>query len=113
MIKSLIIGIIYLKIPNNLWILITSYEVQVVDFMNIIKVELYPDSGKISRVRFLRPTGLSEMDKLISEDVSRLSFEFEKDNVEPNQFKIEYLILLRNRLSREEAKAFLQKKVKK
>ena len=79
----------------------------------VVKIELYPDSGKISRVRFIRPSGLSEMDKLISEDVSRLQFNFVDENsIEPNSFRISYFILLRNRLSREEAMRLLKKVAK-
>ena len=79
----------------------------------ILKIDLYPDSGTISRVRFLRPTGLSEMDKLISEDVSRLQFEFaDEKNIDPIQFKITYMIMLRKRMTREEAMQLLKKHVK-
>lgn len=69
----------------------------------VIMVELYPDSGSISRVRFARPSGIAEMDQLISDDVTRWEFKFSSDTVHPRKFAVNYGILLQNEVSREEA----------
>jgi len=77
----------------------------------VIKIELYPDSGLISRVRFKKPTGISELDKIISEDITRWVFEFPKTYISPRTFVVTYNIILFNKISRDEALEILKKKI--
>ena len=77
----------------------------------IISIELYPDSGSISRIRFTRPTGIQELDKVVSEDASRLIFEFPKKVIDPIRFEIHYMIVLKKRINRKEAFKLLKKHV--
>ena len=92
--------------------ILKKYDVVDYKAKAIINIELYPDSGKLAKVHFTRPTGTSEMDTLISQDVTRLIFEFQKDNIEPISFKVTYLVLLRKRASKEEVQEILQKYAK-
>lgn len=77
----------------------------------IISIELYPDSGSISRIRFTRPTGIQELDKVVSEDASRLIFEFPNKVIDPIRFEIHYMIVLKKRINRKEAFKLLKKHV--
>lgn len=75
----------------------------------VIKVELYPDTGRLSRLRFVRPSGIGELDQMISDDVTRFVFQFKNDVVEPRQFTIHYYIMLNNKVSRKQAIEELKK----
>lgn len=76
-----------------------------------VKLELYPDTGKISRIRFVHPSGIGEIDKLVSDDITRWVFEFPRENIEPRIFTVSYFIILQNHVSRQEAIEELRKHV--
>ena len=77
-----------------------------------IKLELYPDTGGISRIRFERSSGIGELDKLISDDITRWIFKFPGDVIEPRIFNITYYIVLQNAVTRKQALEELQKHVR-
>jgi len=79
----------------------------------ILKLELYPDTGGISRVRFASPSGLGEIDKIISDDITRWEFKFPKKVVSPRNFTVTYMVLLQKKISREDAIKELKKFTKK
>ncbi|MDH5721379.1 MAG: energy transducer TonB [Spirochaetia bacterium] len=93
-------------------------EYDKVDFFGkaVVKIELYPDTGTLSRVRFLRSSGISELDRIISEDITRWKFSFLIENKEddeiPEQFLVEYAVLLEKKISRDEAVEELKKYVR-
>ena len=82
----------------------------------LLKIELYPASGALSRVRFLRSSGISELDRIISEDITRWKFSFlvenTKDDEIPEQFMVEYAIFLEKNITRDEAVEELKKYVR-
>ena len=56
-------------------------ELSVYDKINykskaIVKISLYEDSGTLSKIRFVRSSGISEVDKIIAEDITRWKFDF-------------------------------------
>lgn len=75
----------------------------------LVWLELYPDSGKISRVRFLQPSGIGELDKVMADDITRWKLEFPKDIITPSRLTVRFAFVLQNRLSREEAMKELKK----
>lgn len=68
----------------------------------VIMLWLYPDSGGIMKVRPQKPTFLIEIDKLLTEDVQRWSFEFPKKYIEPTKLEIRYRVVLRKKQTDEE-----------
>ncbi|HSV97993.1 MAG TPA: hypothetical protein VLM75_13820 [Spirochaetota bacterium] len=68
----------------------------------IIAVWLYPDSGRLMKVRPKKLTYLMEIDKLIVEDIQRWSFRFPQKDVYPTQFDVRYRVILRKTLSDDE-----------
>jgi len=89
-----------------------------VDFFGkaLLKIELYPDTSTLSRVRFLRSSGISELDRIISEDITRWKFSFLVENTKeddiPEQFIVEYGVLLKRKITRKEAVEELKKYVR-
>ena len=80
----------------------------------VLKLMLYQDSGKVSRIRFLRSSGISEIDKMIGNDLTRWRFIFADPKViSPIEFIITYQILLSNSLNKEDAVNLLKKYVDK
>lgn len=79
----------------------------------IIRVELYPNNGKFYRVRQARPSKMKETDKIMSEDITRWQFKFVNDEINPKDFKIGYSVMLRSRITREQAIKILSKDKKK
>ncbi len=75
----------------------------------MLKVELYPNNGAFYRVRQARPSGVKELDKLFSEDITRWQFLFPKNEINPREFKIRYGVTLVNKVSRDEARELLMK----
>jgi len=68
-----------------------------------LRIELYPTTGKFYRVRQARPSVMKETDKIMSEDITRWQFKFAKNEIQPNVFKITYQVLLRKKITREQA----------
>ncbi|MCB1200599.1 MAG: hypothetical protein KDK41_08125 [Leptospiraceae bacterium] len=79
----------------------------------VIRVELYPNSGTFYRIRQGRPSKVVEVDKLMSEDITRFQFIFENNKIEPRDFKVGYGIMLQKDISREEAEKLLRQKITK
>lgn len=73
-----------------------------------IMVELYPNSGDFYRLRQVHPSHVVEIDKIISQDITRLRFEFPQKVVRPTRFHVVYGYILQNKKSREEAKEILE-----
>ncbi len=65
----------------------------------VIKVWLYPDTGRLMKVRPLELTYLVEIDNLIVEDIQRWNFTFPKRVVVPSHFKIRYRVMLQKKQS--------------
>lgn len=65
----------------------------------IVKVWLYPDSGKIMKVRFIKSTYLRELDKIILDDIQRWSFSFPEKDIFPAKFNVLYRVVLRKNIS--------------
>ena len=79
---------------------------------SVISLWLYPDTGRIMKVRPQQPTFLSEIDQIISEDMQRWAFEFPKNIVEPTKLNIKYRVILRKKLTDEEILREIQKKMR-
>jgi len=78
----------------------------------VYKVELFKDSGLISHIRPVKPSRISELNKIIIDDITRLKFKFKNpDTPEPASFKIHYGVQLLKKKSREEIKKILQENV--
>ncbi|MDH5717971.1 MAG: hypothetical protein OEZ22_10065 [Spirochaetia bacterium] len=81
----------------------------------VLKIELYSKTGKLARLRFLRSSGISEIDRLISEDITRWHFKFQegvKEEDLPDIIIVVYGIVLEKNISREEAVEELKKYVR-
>ena len=68
----------------------------------IVSILLYPDSGKVMKVRTKKSTFIMEIDKIITEDMQRWRFTFPQETIEPIKFDIRYRVKLRKRQSDEE-----------
>lgn len=78
-----------------------------------IRVELYPTTGKFYRVRQSKPSIMKETDKIMSDDVTRWQFVFAKNEIQPKDFRISYQVLLRKKITREQALKILSEQNKK
>ena len=77
----------------------------------LVRLMLYQDNGKVSRIRFVRSSGISEIDKMIGDDLTRWKFIFlDEKNVAPTEFVIVYQIILSNKMNDKEAVKELLKK---
>ncbi len=75
----------------------------------VVMLELYPGNGRLKRIRFINPSGVGEIDKLISEDATRWTYKFPKGFVDPLRFNVRYGVALRKEISRDEAIQELKK----
>ncbi len=64
----------------------------------LIKVWVYPDSGRLMKVRFLESTYIQEIDKLIIDDIQRWTFNYNR-GIHPLVFTVRYRVVLRKMLS--------------
>lgn len=78
----------------------------------IISVWLYPDSGRIMKIRTQRPTYFKEIDSLINDDIMRWNFTFPKKVIEPTKFDIVYKVILRKKKSDDEIIEAVQQKIR-
>lgn len=78
----------------------------------LITVWLYPDSGKIMKIRSQRPTYFKEVDSLLNDDIMRWNFSFPKKVVEPTKFDIIYRVVLAKKKGDEEIIKAVQDKLK-
>jgi len=93
-----------------------SSEMSKYDMINeartgIISVWLYPDSGRIMKIRSQRPTYFKEIDSLINDDIMRWNFTFPKKVIEPTRFDIVYRVVLRKKKSDDEIIKAVQQKI--
>lgn len=94
-----------------------SSEIQKLDMIDevrtgVVSVWLYPDSGRIMKIRSMRPTYFKEIDSLINDDIMRWNFVFPKKVIEPTRFDIFYRVVLRKKKSDEEIIKAVQDKIK-
>jgi len=80
--------------------------------VGVISVWLYPDTGKIMKIRSQRPTYFKEIDSLLNDDIMRWNFQFPKKVVEPTKFDIVYRVVLSKKQSDEEIIKAVQDKMK-
>ncbi|HRP68238.1 MAG TPA: hypothetical protein PLY93_01750 [Turneriella sp.] len=78
-----------------------------------IRVELYPTTGKFYRIRQSKPSVMKETDRVMSDDTRRWEFQFQKDKIEQKDFRISYQVLLRKKITREQAAKILSEQNKK
>jgi hypothetical protein len=78
----------------------------------LITVWLYPDSGKIMKIRSQRPTYFKEVDALLNDDIMRWNFTFPKKVVDPTKFDITYRVVLRKKKADEEIIKSVQDRLK-
>ncbi len=78
----------------------------------LITVWLYPDSGKIMKIRSQRPTYLKEVDSLLNDDIMRWNFTFPKKVVEPTKFDISYRVVLSKKKADDEIIKAVQDRLK-
>lgn len=78
-----------------------------------IRVELYPNTGKFYRIRQTKPSIMKETDKIMSDDLTRWQFVFAKNEIYPKDFRISYQVLLRKKITREQALKILSEQNKK
>lgn len=94
-----------------------SSEIQKLDMIDearigVISVWLFPDSGKIMKIRSMRPTYFTEVDALINDDIMRWNFLFPKKVIEPTKFDIMYRVVLSKKQSDEEIIKAVQDRMK-
>ncbi len=69
----------------------------------ILSISLYPDTGRIMKVRPKRLAALREIDELLVEDIQRWNFVSPaKKSVSPLRFDVRYRVVLRKKQSDEE-----------
>ena len=78
----------------------------------VLSVRLRPDSGSLSQVRTQRSTAITEIDKLLYEDIQRWTFKFPQRIVTPTQFNIRYRIVLQKTMSDSEIMEEVRKRSK-
>ncbi|MBN2434889.1 MAG: hypothetical protein JXK07_06440 [Spirochaetes bacterium] len=64
----------------------------------LIRVWVYPDSGRLMKVRFLESTYIQEIDKLIIDDIQRWTFQYNR-GISPLVFTVRYRVVLRKTMS--------------
>jgi hypothetical protein len=94
-----------------------SSEIQKLDMIDearigVISVWLYPDTGKIMKIRSQRPIYFKEVDSLLNDDIMRWNFVFPKKVVEPTRFDIVYRVVLSKKQSDEEIIKAVQERLK-
>jgi hypothetical protein len=77
----------------------------------MIKIWLYPESGRLMKIRPEKPTYLIEIDKLMNDDIQRWSFKFPQTHIEPKQLIIKYRIVLKKKQTDKEIINEMQKKL--
>lgn len=78
----------------------------------VYTVWLFPDSGRLMKVRPKRPTFIREVDELILTDLQRWTFEFPKKVVDPVTFDIHYKVILRKQMTDEQIMDEAREKLK-
>jgi hypothetical protein len=68
----------------------------------VVSILLFPDSGKVMKVRPKKSTSIMEIDKIITEDMQRWSFSFPSKVVDPTKLDIRYRVRLRKKMTDDE-----------
>jgi hypothetical protein len=91
---------------------IKAYDMVELFTEGVYKVELYKESGLIAHIRPVKPAHISEINKIIADDITRFKFKFkDPDKPEPLTFKIRYGIRLQKKKTQEEIKKILKDNV--
>ena len=77
-----------------------------------ILIWLFPDTGRIMKIRPQRPIYLIEVDKLLNDDIQRWNFKFPKKIVEPTKFEIKYRVVLKKTQTDDEILQEVRQKMK-
>ena len=75
----------------------------------ILKVWLFPDSGRIMKVRPEKITYLQEIDQLLLEDIQRWNFNFPRRVIDPTVFKVKYRVIMHKKKTDQEIIEDVQK----
>jgi hypothetical protein len=78
----------------------------------VLTIWLYPDSGRIMKIRPKALAQISEVNSLIVEDAKRWNFSFKDDEIEPKVFDIKYRVVLRKLQSDEDIMKEVREKQK-
>lgn len=79
----------------------------------VLSISLYPDTGRIMKVRPKRLAALREIDELLVEDIQRWNFTSpSKKSVSPLRFDVRYRVVLRKKQSDEEIIKEVREKMK-
>ena len=79
----------------------------------VFSVTIFPDSGRLNRIRPERSTFLHEVDALILEDIQRWTFKSPKRrSFEPTRFNVRYRIILHRSGSDEEVLQRIRERMK-
>ncbi len=94
-----------------------THEIAKLNMINEVRtgvttVWLYPDSGRILKIRSQRPTYFKEIDSLINDDIMRWNLKFPKGYVEPVRFDVVYRVVLRKEQSDDEIIRQVQNRIK-
>ncbi len=77
-----------------------------------ISLNLYPDSGKLMKIRPKTLTYIMEIDNLIVEDIKRWRLQFKEGTVSSNIVDVSYRIILRKKQTDEEIMVEVREKVR-
>jgi hypothetical protein len=78
----------------------------------VVSIWLYPDSGRLMKVRPKKPIYLTEIDNLLIEDMQRWNYEFPRKTVEPTSFDVKYRVVLQKKQSDDEIMKEVREKIK-
>ena len=96
-----------------------SGEIKEFDIMDEIRegvfsITIFPDSGRLNKIRPERSTFLHDIDALILEDIQRWTFKSpQKRSFEPTKFNIKYRVILHKSKSDEEILQHIRKQINK
>ena len=78
----------------------------------VFAVQIRPDNGSLSRMRPQKSTSLTEIDKILAEDIQRWTFKFPQRRVTPTQFNIRYRIVLQKTMTDSQIMEEVQRRAK-
>lgn len=78
----------------------------------VISINLYPDTGKLMKIRPKSLTYIMEIDNLIVEDLKRWNLEYAEERTGPGVVDVKYRVILRKKQSDEEIMKEVIEKVK-
>src|SRR4030042_2223084 len=75
-------------------------------------ISLFPDRGKLRRVRPYKSLNLIELDSLVIDDLQRWNFKFPRQVIQPSNLYIKYRVVLRKKQTDEQIIKEVQEKMK-